>query len=117
MTEFLGDYNLGRAEGRYLAESLPDLSLPSGSFDLALCSHLLFLYSDNLSLNFHKEAIAEMCRVAHEVRIFPLVTYNCQPSPYLDPVTSYLKEEGFTVQVEKVPYESQRNADSMLRVC
>lgn len=43
------------------------------SFDLAVCSHLLFLYSEHLSEDFHVESIKELCRVAGEARIFPLL--------------------------------------------
>ena len=40
-------------------------------FDLALCSHLLFLYSEQLTADFHLASIRELCRVAGEVRVFP----------------------------------------------
>ena len=40
---------------------------------MALCSHLLFLYSDHLDAAFHRAAIRDLCRVAGEVRIFPLL--------------------------------------------
>lgn len=44
------DFPQGRIEGRYLPQSAPVLSFPDGSFDLALSSHFLFLYSDHLDL-------------------------------------------------------------------
>lgn len=116
MNRFLEDYDQGRKDGRYMAASLPKLPFPSGSFDLALCSHFLFLYSDNLSLGFHEKAITEMCRVANESRIFPLVTYNSQPSPYVSPLLRNLETVGLEALIEKVPYEFQRNGNMMLRV-
>ena len=71
MSSFLKDYESGRAEGRYIAGNLPTLPFPDGAFDLCLCSHLLFLYSEQLSLDFHVAAMLEQQRVAHEVRVFP----------------------------------------------
>ena len=49
MRRFLVDYPKGKAEGRYLEASLPDLPFDDGAFDLALSSHLLFLYSGELT--------------------------------------------------------------------
>jgi ubiquinone/menaquinone biosynthesis C-methylase UbiE len=43
LKEFLEDLNEERAAGRYVAAGLPHLPFPSGTFDLVLCSHLLFL--------------------------------------------------------------------------
>src|SRR5262245_9005978 len=48
MNGFLEDYTTGRAEGRYVDAALPTLPFGDASFDLALCSHLLFLYSTQL---------------------------------------------------------------------
>ena len=46
---------------------------PHGSFDLALCSHLLFTWADVFDEAWHAAAIREMARVAREVRVFPLL--------------------------------------------
>ncbi len=70
MREFLGDYETGLAQGRYIAAELPTLPLADRSLDLALSSHFLFLYSDQLNSDFHIRCIGEMLRVASEVRIF-----------------------------------------------
>jgi hypothetical protein len=45
MTAFLDDYEPGLREGRYANAGLPSLPFADGAFDLALCSHFLFLYS------------------------------------------------------------------------
>jgi len=63
MKEFLSDYPSGRKEGRYIEASLPTLKFKDGEFDIALCSHFLFLYSEQLSENFHIQSIRELCRV------------------------------------------------------
>jgi hypothetical protein len=76
----------------------------------------LFLYSDILSVEFHQVAIEEMCRVAQEARIFPLLNYNAQPSPFLEPVLKVLADAGYNTSVETVHYEFQRGGNQMLRV-
>jgi hypothetical protein len=116
MQEFLADYDTGRGQGRYLTGELPSLPFVANSFDIALCSHFLFLYSDNFPLEFHQQAIEEMCRVAGEARIFPLLDYNAEPSPFLDPLLKLLPSTGHSVSIESVPYEFQRQGNQMLRV-
>jgi len=116
MREFLADYKEGKREGRYLAHSLPILPFEDHRFDLALCTHFLFLYSAQLSLEFHKKAIAEMCRVANEVRIFPLLDMGGVPSPYVDEITAELQCSGYEVEVKKVQYEFQRGGNQMMRI-
>jgi len=45
---FYQDYVQGKREGRYEIGELPKLKYESDSFDLGLCSHFLFLYSEQL---------------------------------------------------------------------
>jgi len=116
MQTFLADYDQGKQRGRYVAGELPVLPFALAAFDLALCSHFLFLYSDQLSLAFHQQAIEAMCRVAREARIFPLLTYNAEPSPFVEPVLEKLTEDGYRVSIERVAYEFQRGGNQMLRV-
>lgn len=116
LERFLSDYEAGRAAGRYLIGELPELPFGHGEFGLALCSHLLFLYSDLLSEEFHIRATLELTRVAREVRIFPLLTLQRQPSAHLDPVRAALRAKGWQTKVVQVPYELQRGGNEMLRV-
>ncbi len=116
MRAFLADFDSGRAAARYLPDALPALSFANGQFDLALCSHLLFLYSEQLSLAFHTAAIRELCRVAREVRIFPLLALDCQPSPHIAPIQARLRQAGFVVDLVRVPYEFQAGGDQMMRI-
>ncbi len=110
MRKFLDDFEVGKVQGRYLPESLPTLNFTDCQFDLVLCSHLLFLYSIQLSFDFHRDSIQELCRVAQEVRIFPLLTLNCEKSPYVAPIQSHFSEAGFTVDICRVPLMSSRKA-------
>ncbi len=116
MREFLADYAEGKKAGRYVAAELPALPFSTASFDLALCAHFLFFYSDNLSLAFHEQAIATLCRVAKEVRIFPLLTYNAVRSPFIDALVPTLEKSGYNVSIESVPYEFQRGGNQVLRI-
>jgi hypothetical protein len=116
MDNFLSDYDAGKRDGRYVSAELPDLPFRKGSFDLALCSHFLFLYSPILSLSLHKQAIEALCNVADEVRIFPLLTFNSEPSPHLEPVMALLRAAGRRASIEPVTYEFQKGANEMLRI-
>ena len=115
MRNFLDDWPSGARKGRYLAATLPDLPLRDNSFDLALSSHFLFLYSQQLGLDFHRSAIREMLRVAGEVRIFPLLQIGGEPSPFVELIIEELRDT-YEVARLKVPYEFQRGGNEMLRV-
>lgn len=102
MATFLEDYDQGKEEQRYIEASLPNLPFEDKRFNLVLCSHFLFLYSDHFDLNFHIDSVLEMCRVGNEVRIFPLI--------------ENLKKNGYRCEVETVDYEFQTGGNQMLKV-
>jgi SAM-dependent methyltransferase len=116
MREFLEDYDQGKAERRYLDAELPTLPFPDASFDLALCSHLLFLYSAQLDEAFHRAAVLELARVSREVRIFPLLALDGKRSPHVDAAIAALVAAGCEVSIAEVPYEFQRGGNQMMRV-
>jgi hypothetical protein len=116
MEDFLRDYDAGKAHGRYVDAALPTLPFGDAAFDLALCSHFLFVYTSHRDEAFHGAAIREMCRVAAEVRIFPLLALGGQRSPYAEVMNTELSALGFDVSVERVPYEFQRGGDEMMRI-
>jgi hypothetical protein len=111
MRRFLEDFAQGKQEGRYVAASLPALPFADGQFALALVSHLLFLYSGQLALDFHTAAVEELVRVAGEVRVFPLLDLDRQWSPHVGPVRDCLTRAGFGVEVVAVGYEFQKAED------
>jgi hypothetical protein len=115
MQAFLDDYDLGKRQGRYVDAELPSLTFSDKSFDLAVCSHFLFLYTQHLSEAFHRSAIRELCRVASEVRIFPLLALDGRTSPYVANIVDDLSSS-WNVSLETVPYEFQRGANQMMRV-
>jgi hypothetical protein len=116
MEQFLADYEPGLAAGRYLAKSLPDLELVDQQFELCICSHLLFLYSAQLSLQFHLDSITELLQLATEVRIFPLLQLDCQPSADLEPVMQMLEKSGYDATIQPVAYEFQKGGNQMLQI-
>jgi hypothetical protein len=116
MRDFLADYDTGRHEGRYLDAGLPALPFADSSFDLALCSHLLFLYSIQLGEDFHLTALRELRRVARDVRVFPLLALDGQRSPFVERCVDELTAGGSQVTIEQVPYEFQQGGNEMLRV-
>ena len=116
MTAFLDDFDRGRAEGRYVDAELPSLPFGDHAFDLALCSHFLFLYTTHLGETFHHESIRELCRAATEVRIFPLVALGGGPSPFVERIVARIRSGGFNADIERVPYEFRRGANEMLRI-
>lgn len=117
MEKFLADFPLGVKEGRYIRDGLPVLPFNNKQFDLALCSHFLFSYSEQLSETFHLASILEMSRVAKEVRIFPILTISGERSPLVEPVMKKLEMQGYTVEVRDVSYEFQKGGNQLLRVC
>lgn len=117
MQRFLTDFPVGLQQGRYQTCELPYLPFESQQFDLALCSHLLFLYSDQLSFEFHLASILEMCRLSPEVRIFPLrLNMTCEISPFVDPIIQALHDRGYSATLQQVPYEFQRGGNRMLQI-
>lgn len=116
MVRFLRDYPTGFEQGRYVRATLPELPFADGEFELALCSHFLFLYSEQLSEPFHLNAVAELCRVAEEVRIFPLVGLGNVPSKHVATVMEAARRSGRRAAIETVPYEFQRGGNQMLRL-
>ena len=116
MDLFLGDYDAGCGDGRYVDAELPSLPFGDGAFDLAVCSHFLFLYASQLTEEFHVAAVRELCRAAREVRIFPLVALGGAPSRHVAAVEKRMRQDGFETSIETVPYEFQRGANQMMRI-
>ena len=116
---FLADFEKGKTEDRYVVGELPFIGsqeeFPDRYFELALCSHFLFLYSDHLSYEFHLDSIRDLCRLADEVRIFPLLTLAQERSPYIDPIRSTLAEEGIKSEIIEVAYELQKGGNQMIK--
>ena len=114
MAKFLEDYPHGRE--RYVTGELPWLPFSDNAFDMALCSHFLFLYSEQYSSQFHVQSIIELCRVAREVRIFPVLELGTKRSRHLESVIKELNQKGYQCVLKKVNYEFQKGGNQMLYV-
>lgn len=112
---FLDDFPAGFACGRYRGGGLPLLEFENRSFDLVLCSHLLFLYGSCLSWDFHQSALRELARVAREkVLIYPLLTLSGQPYARLDELRRNLATAGIESALEPVHHSVMSGADQRL---
>ncbi|UQZ73222.1 SAM-dependent methyltransferase [Niallia circulans] len=103
--------------GCYIPVTLPSLPFESEQFDLILSAHFLFTYGDRLNKVFHLDVIAELLRIAkEEIRIFPLVDLTGNRYEHLDEIVKILKNNGHDVEEVRVPYEFQRNANTMMKI-
>ncbi len=113
---FFDDYPNAIEQHRYSSEALPTLGFKNCEFGLVICRHFLFVRNENFSVEFHIKSIKEMCRVAGEARIFPLLNADGSVSEKLPLVMQTLQQDGYDVEVRKVNYELQKGANAMLRV-
>ena len=114
MEKFLSDYELGKKSDRYINASLPKLPFNDHEFDLGLCSHYLFLYSAHIDEAQHILSMLELCRVAKEVRVYPLLSLEGIESIHLKPVMSSLTHNSVEVSLQPVEYQFQKGATEML---
>lgn len=115
LAEFVLDI-ASRHDG-YVAGALPRLPFRDDAFDLALCSHLLFTWADELGLDWHLAALRELSRVAPEVRVFPTVLQRRgEPVPFWDELLELLRADGLRPERRVVPYEFQIGGNTMLVV-
>lgn len=113
---FLNDYEQGKKEGRYQAADLPNLPYKAAEFDLALCSHYFFANCPDQSLEFQVAAIKNLCHVAKEVRIFPLVDSQGEIPTIVGPIMQALYQADLGLEFKAVPYQFQKKGNAMLRV-
>lgn len=116
MRQFLVDFPTGRQQGRYQIAELPRLPFGDRQFELALCGHFLFSYSEQLSIEFHLDALRELCRVADEIRIFPIVALSGDVAPALPVVIETMAQEDYQFDILTVPYQFQKNGNQLLKI-
>lgn len=112
---FLQDYEMGKDEQRYQAIELPSLPFADQEFDLALCSDLLFHSAVNQAFS-PEDLLNELCRVAEEVRVFPLMNDKGEMTDDLGRVMLVLQQENFGLEVREVPYRWVKGGNAMLRI-
>jgi SAM-dependent methyltransferase len=110
---FLADYAAGKTAGRYIAGEVPD-AIGNTTYSLILCSHFLLLYAEQLSWEFHRDAVTKLLQQTNELRIFPLLTLMWDRSPYLDKLCEHVEQLGYQTQIVPVEYELQPGGNEML---
>lgn len=101
----------------YVPSIMPELPFEDNEFDLILSAHFLFMYTDQLDLEFHKKTLEEMIRVSRkEIRIFPLTDLTGNRNKHLYDIMKFVRELGWKTEERIVSYEFQKNANSMLRL-
>jgi SAM-dependent methyltransferase len=110
---FLADYAAGKTAGRYIAGEVPD-AIGNTAYSLILCSHFLLLYAEQLSWEFHRDAVTKLLQQTNELRIFPLLTLMWDRSPYLDKLCEHVEQLGYQTQIVPVEYELQPGGNEML---
>ena len=110
---FLADYPVGKMAGRYIAGEVPE-AIDNTAYDLILCSHFLLLYSEQLSWEFHRDAVTKLLHHTNELRIFPLLTLMLDRSPHLDKLCEHVEKLGYQTQIVPVEYELQPGGNEML---
>jgi hypothetical protein len=115
-TLFLSDYPANRGS-RYISGALPNLPFESKSFDLTLVSYFLFVYEDQLSYEFHRDALLELMRVTREeVRIYPVVTFEGEMSSYIERLKNDPALVGLELEQITTDFEFLINSNSFLKV-
>lgn len=113
MKLFLGDYEKGKEEKRYICHELPDrVPFMDDTFDIGLSSHFLLMYT-MLGYDFHIQSITEMLRACKEVRIFPVVDLDAQKTELTAAVIDHFKQSYF-VEIRNTEYEFQKGDNKML---
>ena len=74
------------------------------------------MIAEDISEAFHLASIKELCRVAVEVRVFPLLEPGAKTSRHLQPVMDSLTDEGYSATIVPVSYEFQRGGNKTLKI-
>lgn len=106
LADFLADRRANPE--RYVEGALPELPFGDDTFDLVLCSHLLFTWAGVFDETWHDAALAELLRVGREVRIFPFVLRGSGDAiEFVPRVVERVRRAGHGVDVRATGYEFQ----------
>jgi hypothetical protein len=80
-------------------------------------SYLLFAYQDRFGYAFHRDSILEIMRATRcEARIYPTVTFEAQPSEYVQMMRGDPALRSFAFIEIKTDFEFLVNSNSFLKV-
>ena len=68
------------------------------------------------ALDLHLRSIRELCRVAREVYIFPIMELGARRSRHVDVVASTLAGQCYAVEIRRVDYEFQKGGNEMMSI-
>jgi hypothetical protein len=112
---FLEDFP--RHPERYQTGLLPNLPFRDKSFAMTLVSYFLFVYQDQFDYEFHRDAVLDLMRVtAGEVRIYPTVTFEAEPSVYLPRLESDPACGKFRFEMVPTEFEFLVGSNKYLRI-
>ncbi len=117
LRRFLAHYQSSFPLDCYVCASLPDLPFADERFDITLCGHLLFIYSNLFDLDFCYRSIRELCRVSREeVRVHPIVDSSGTKYGRLSELQERIEILGHTTQILDVEHEFFRGTNQTLRI-
>ncbi|GAE32188.1 class I SAM-dependent methyltransferase [Halalkalibacter hemicellulosilyticus] len=115
LTMFLNSYVEFRE--RYINGQLTLLPFADNQFSLIVCSHFLFLYGKQFTVDFHERSLHELiriCEIGGEIRLYPLVGFDGNVYPHMDELEQRLFELPVTIKRVKVDFQFVKGATHML---
>ena len=113
---FIKDYRQHGAQ-RYIPAIYPQSSFAAGQFDVALVSHFLFLYDEQLDYSFHKATLQELLRITRrEIRLVPLVNLETERSPFVKNLMTDPDFAHCAFELVPVNYQFIKGGNVMLKV-
>ena len=114
-TGFKQDFPEGKLQGRYQAMQLPLLPVKEQTYDIALCPRCPLQHRDK---NHQKalEIITELCRVAHDVRVFISVSDKESFKHSLGPLLMQLQQEDSFIAINDIEVKTPKTHTAMLRI-
>lgn len=110
---FFDDFEEGKEQGRYIDHELPyKIPFPDDTFDLGLSSHFLMLYP-KLGINFHFQAMEEMLRTCHEIRVFPSVDKSGKHTGLTDKIIGHFCND-YKVRLRETACHFMNGGNEML---
>ncbi len=113
--QFSQDVQSDQAQGHYLSQWQDIDKLSDSSFSCVVAPYYFF-HSVAGSLDDHIDVINVLCRVATELRIFPLLAESGKAPEQLGPLMLALQQQNLALEVVTVDGEMPYGSGAMLRV-
>ncbi|GEM_PF-3515933 len=111
-TQFLTQFK--QHPDQYLPYALPKLPFLDRSFDLILSLDAFFIPHRDLPACL--DSLSEFKRIAHEIRIFPLLDKTHPLFPALGQLILNLQQHGFGIEIKHSPFTLRLPADALLKI-